>query len=137
MDEPLQRLGAWIEAGEPVLWIGLGAVVLVCFLLFNALRILLYVPQLVTCLRDEGGCPTINVLTWTSWIVANASTGLCMWMFQGDAWGLLLNLGNAAMCAATVGVTLAKRRRAVLWRSSGVRERPLPVSAVNSGSLRR
>jgi hypothetical protein len=110
MAEPLQQLGAWIEAGEPALWV-VGGVVLVCFLLFNTLRILLYVPQLATCLRDERGCPTINLLTWTSWIVANASTGLYMWMFQGDGWGLVLNLGNALMCAATVAVTLVKRGR--------------------------
>jgi len=111
MDGPLHRLGAWIEAGEPALMVVVGAVVLVCFLLFNALRILLYVPQLVTCLRDERGCPTINLLTWASWIVANASTGLYMWIFLNDRWGLLLNLGNAAMCSATVAVTVMKRRR--------------------------
>jgi hypothetical protein len=81
-----------------------------CFVVFNALRILLYVPQLITCLRDDRGCPTISLSTWCSWIVANASTGLYMWLFQGDILGLVLNLGNAAMCAATVAVTVVKRR---------------------------
>jgi hypothetical protein len=52
----------------------------------------------------------INLSTWGSWIVANASTGLYMWLFLGDIWGLVLNLGNAAMCAATVGVTMLKRQ---------------------------
>jgi len=34
-----------------------------------------------------------------------------MWMFLGDGWGLVLNFGNAAMCGATVGVAVIKRRR--------------------------
>lgn len=111
MEEALKRIAAWVDAGEPMLLIAAGAVVALCFVVFNAVRIALYVPQLRTCLRDVHGCPTINLLTWCSWIVANASTGLYMWMFQGDAWGLVLNLGNAAMCTTTVAVTLIKRRR--------------------------
>lgn len=105
------KVSAWIAAGEPLAVIAAGAIVATCFVAFNAARILLYLPQLVTCCRDERGCPSINLLTWSSWIVANASTGLYMWMFQNDPWGLLLNLGNALMCTATVAVTLIKRRR--------------------------
>lgn len=88
-----------------------GTLVAACFVVFNAARILLYLPQLASCCRDEGGCASINLFTWSSWIVANSSTGLYMWIFQADAWGLLLNLGNATMCAATVTVTVVKRRR--------------------------
>jgi hypothetical protein len=108
--EPLSTITAWIEAGEPLPVIVGGALVALCFVVFNSVRIVLYLPQLVTCWRDERGCPTINLWTWCSWIVANGSTGLYMWMFQGDLWGLMLNLGNAAMCTATVVVTLLKRR---------------------------
>ena len=111
MHEAISKISEWTEAGEPLALIATGALVAVCFVVFNAARILLYLPQLRTCLHDQQGCPTINLLTWASWIVANASTGLYMWMFQGDAWGLVLNLGNALMCAATVVVTMAKRRR--------------------------
>jgi len=93
-----------------LLWIVGGAAVAACFVAFNTVRIALYVPQLRTCLRDMHGCPTIKLFTWCSWIIANASTGLYMWMFQGDAWGLALNLANAAMSAATVAVALVKRR---------------------------
>lgn len=107
----LEQLGAWLDAGRPPVHVAGAALVAACFVLFNTVRILLYVPQLVTCWRDAAGCPTINLFTWSSWIVANASTGLYMWIFLGDAWGLALNLGNALMCAATVAVTVAKRRR--------------------------
>jgi hypothetical protein len=83
--EALEQISAWIAAGRPLASIAGAAVVAACFVLFNAVRILLYVPQLVTCCRDEGGCPAINLFTWSSWIVANASTGLYMWIFLGDA----------------------------------------------------
>ena len=52
----------------------------------------------------------VKVKVHGSWLIANASTGLYMWMFQGDVLGLFLNLGNALMCAITVGVTLVKRK---------------------------
>ena len=109
--EALGRISTWIDAGEPLAMIAAVTVVAVCFVVFNAVRILLYLPQLVTCCRDEEGCPAINLFTWSSWIVANASAGLYMWIFQDDPLGLLLNLGNAVMCSATVAVTVVKRRR--------------------------
>jgi hypothetical protein len=109
--EALDQIDAWIAAGHPAVSIAGAALVAACFVLFNAVRILLYLPQLVTCCRDVGGCPAINLFTWSSWIVANASTGLYMWIFLDDAWGLVLNVGNALMCGATVVVTVAKRRQ--------------------------
>jgi hypothetical protein len=110
MTEAIDTLNEWIAAGEPIALIAAGALVAACFVIFNAARVLLYVPQIVTCWNDRQGCPTINLYTWCSWLIANASTGLYMWMFQGDVLGLCLNLGNALMCAITVGVTLLKRK---------------------------
>lgn len=132
MEEALRTIAAWADAGEPLLLIATGALVALCFVVFNAVRIALYVPQLRTCLRDVHGCPTINLSTWCSWIVANASTGLYMWMFQGDAWGLVLNLGNAAMCSATVAVTLIKRRRFAAGREGA--KAPVSTTAVTQRS---
>ena len=57
----------------------------------------------------SSGCSTINLFTWSSWIVANTSTGLYMWLFHQDGWGLALNLSNALMCGITVAITLVKR----------------------------
>lgn len=121
--DALSQISAWVDAGEPAARVATGTVVAVCFVAFNAVRILLYIPQLVSCCRDEGGCRAINLFTWSSWIVANASTGLYMWIFQSDPWGLWLNLGNAAMCCATVAVTIVKRRRharRLQWQRSGL-----------------
>ena len=99
MTEAIDTLNEWIAAGEPFALIAAGALVAACFVLFNAARVLLYVPQIATCWRDRQGCPSINLYTWCSWLIANASTGLYMWMFQDDVLGLCLNLGNALMCA--------------------------------------
>lgn len=101
----------WIAAGEPLVLIAVGTLVAACFVIFNALRVFLYIPQIATCWNDRQGCPTINLVTWSSWSVANTFTGLYMWMFQSDFLGLCLNLGSALMCAVTVAVTLFKRRQ--------------------------
>jgi len=81
------------------------------FIAFNSIRIFLYLPQLRTCLRDRTGCASINLWTWSGWMAANFFTGLYMWTSLGDGWGLALNMSNAGMCAATVAVTMWKRRR--------------------------
>jgi hypothetical protein len=109
MEQAIAKLHTWASQGAPTGWIVLAAGVALCFVVFNSLRILLYVPQLRTCLQDAQGCPTINLWTWNSWVIANSSTGLYVWIFWGDVWGLLLNLGNATMCAAVVVVTVLKR----------------------------
>jgi len=108
--EAFNQISEWAHAGAPWPVVTGATLVALCFVVFNTMRILLYLPQLITCIRDDLGCPTINLWTWSSWIVANASTGLYMWIFQGDLLGLALNIGNAAMCVATVAVTLVKRR---------------------------
>ena len=114
MDLAIDRITGWLNGGESTAMIAAAIIVALSFLIFNALRILLYLPQLRTCWRDRQGCPTINLWTWSSWIAANLSSALYLWVFLNDAWGLLLNLGNALMCLATVVVTLIKRRRSGL-----------------------
>ncbi len=111
MPDSINTINQWIAAGEPLVLIATGALVAAFFLIFNALRVFLYIPQIVTCIRDERGCPTINLWTWCSWLIANASTGLYMWIFQSDALGLCLNVGNALMCALTVTITVFKRKQ--------------------------
>jgi hypothetical protein len=118
MTEASDILKEWVAAGEPFMLIATGALVAACFVIFNAVRVFLYIPQIATCWNDRQGCPTINLYTWCSWLVANASTGLYMWMFQSDLLGLCLNIGNALMCAVTVAITLFKRRQRSLGRAA-------------------
>ncbi len=123
MHDAFTQLLAWHSAGESPLRIAGASFVALSFVAFNAIRIFLYLPQLRTCWTDTNGCSAINLGTWSSWIFANLSTSVYMGLFQHDAVGAALNAGNAAMCVATVVVTLAKRRS---WRRvhADTRRRP-------------
>lgn len=118
MQDAFTQIMAWRSAGQSPLWIAGASLVALSFVVFNTIRILLYLPQLRTCWNDANGCSAINLGTWSSWIFANLSTSLYMGLFQHDALGAALNAGNAAMCVATVAVTLFKRRR--WWRARGL-----------------
>jgi hypothetical protein len=112
MNEAAAQIASWASADRSV-WAAISAPGLIAFsfLAFNAIRIVLHVPQFLTCLRDKNGCSAINVWTWCSWSAASMSNALYMGLLLGDAWGLALNLGNALMCMATVCITCIKRRR--------------------------
>ena len=115
MNDAFTQIMAWHSAGQRPLWIAGASLVALSFVIFNAIRIFLYVPQLRTCWNDTNGCSAINLGTWSSWIFANLSTAIYMGLFQQDAIGAVLNAGNACMCAMTVAVTLVKRRK---WRTA-------------------
>jgi hypothetical protein len=123
--EALEQISIWADTGRPLVSVAAGALLVACFVVFNAVRVFLYLPQLVSCWRDAGGCAGVNLVTWSSWIAANTSTGLYMWVFMGDAWGLIVNLGSALMCAATVAVTVVKRKRRA--RASALRHLPMTL----------
>jgi len=119
MDDTAAHIAGWIAANRGS-WMALSApgLIATCFLSFNVLRIVLHVPQLLTCLRDDNGCSAINLWTWTSWSMASLSNALYMGVILGDPWGLSLNLANSLMCAATVAITCYKRRRRIAAETS-------------------
>ena len=112
MNDAAAQIASWASADRG-LWTAISAPGLIAFsfLAFNAIRIVLHVPQLLTCLRDKSGCSAINVWTWISWCAASTSNALYMGLLLGDTWGFALNLSNALMCMTTVCVTCIKRRR--------------------------
>jgi hypothetical protein len=120
MHDAFTQITTWSATGESALCIAGASLVALSFVAFNAIRIFLYLPQLLSCWNDANGCSAINLGTWSSWIFANLSTSMYMWLFQHDLLGACLNAGNAAMCAATVAVTLVKRRR---WRGRSAADR--------------
>jgi hypothetical protein len=112
MEQQLQQIAAWLHAGPAFAAVDARTLVSFSFVGFNAFRIFLHIPQVLTCLRDAHGCSAINLWTWASLVAASVSTALYMWLCLGDTLGVVLNLANAAMCATTVCITLFKRRRA-------------------------
>ena len=133
MHDAFTQILAWYAAGESPIRIAGASFVALSFVVFNAVRLLMYLPQLRTCWTDANGCSAINLGTWSSWIFANLSTSVYMGLFQHDALGAALNAGNAAMCAATVAVTLAKRRT---WRRSAADSGGRPCLPSNAGCAR-
>lgn len=133
MHDAFTQILAWHSAGESPLQIAAASFVALSFVVFNAIRIFLYLPQLRTCWTDANGCSAINLGTWSSWIFANLSTSVYMGLFQHDVVGAVLNAGNAAMCVATVAVTLAKRRT---WRRAAAGSHRWPSPPSNAGRAR-
>ncbi|MEP6502475.1 MAG: hypothetical protein ABJD97_04050 [Betaproteobacteria bacterium] len=120
MEQALARIELWASEGRPTAWLCAAALVAVCFVVFNGMRTVLYVPQLLSCLRDPCGCRAINLWTWGSWVTANGATALYLWIFLDDRWGALLNLANALMCLAIVFVAVVRRPRRIDALAAGV-----------------
>jgi hypothetical protein len=110
MEQQLQQIAVWLHASFSLAALDARTLMSFGFVGFNTFRVLLHIPQLLTCLRCTRGCPTINVWTWASLAAASLSTALYMGLCLGELLGAALNAANAAMCAATVGITWIKRR---------------------------
>jgi len=76
MDIAVRQIAAWVQAAESWTLVIAGALIATSFLLFNTVRITLYLPQLRTCLRDTQGCPTINLSPGAagSWLIGSLVT---------------------------------------------------------------
>jgi hypothetical protein len=79
------------------------------FGIFNALRLVSYLPQIVAVARDRHGAVAISLLTWSIWIGANGSAALYAWINVGDIALALVNAFNAACCLAVFALAARKR----------------------------
>jgi hypothetical protein len=75
------------------------------FTLFNSVRVLSYLPTLAS-IWHSGQSDQHSLLTWLTWVGANAT--MAAWLYEHNGGrmnrAVLVNIGNAAMCAATVAL---------------------------------
>lgn len=81
------------------------------FTLMNSLRLLAYVPQMLSAARDRNGATGISYTTWSLFFISHVSTIIYALANLGDLIMALLFLGNALACLAIIAITLVKRRR--------------------------
>lgn len=81
------------------------------FTVFNGLRVISYVPQIIRVARDMNGASAISYTTWALWTGANATTGLYAHINLNDHTLAAINWLNAGCCTMVIALTAYKRRR--------------------------
>jgi hypothetical protein len=86
------------------------AVLTWAFTLFNSVRMLSYLPTMWA-IQASGDSSQHSLWTWCTWLGANVT--MAAWLYEQNGQRLsravAVNLGNAAMCAATVALIAAHR----------------------------
>ena len=86
------------------------AVLTWAFTLFNAVRMLAYLPT-VWAIHASGDSSQHSLWTWFTWLGANVT--MAAWLYEQNGQRLsravAVNLGNATMCATTVALIAAHR----------------------------
>src|SRR5262245_57806958 len=84
---------------------------LALFVACNSIRIVAYVPQIITAAIDKNGASSISFTTWFLFLVAHLSTVAYALVNRSD-WGLAACFAsNAICCVAILGTAFCKRRR--------------------------
>jgi hypothetical protein len=89
----------------------LRSVVFGIFTLVNSLRILAYIPQMLTAAKDVNGATGISYATWTLFLVSHLTTIAYAIVCLEDSIMSLIFLGNALACLAVIAITFVKRRQ--------------------------
>lgn len=75
------------------------------FTFFNSLRVLAYLPTMVS-IWQTGQSDQHSLLTWLTWVGANVT--MAAWLYEQNGGHLnravMVNVCNAAMCTATVAL---------------------------------
>lgn len=80
------------------------------FTLFSALRTMAYLPTMWA-IQVSGDSSQHSIWTWCTWVGANLT--MAAWLYEQDGQRLgsaaVVSLGNAVMCAVTLGLIVAHR----------------------------
>ncbi len=80
------------------------------FTLFSSLRAVSYLPTMWA-IQVNGDSSQHSLWTWCTWLGANATMAAWLYEHNGQRLGraVLVNIGNALMCAVTVALIVANR----------------------------
>jgi hypothetical protein len=80
------------------------------FTLFNSIRVIAYAPT-IWAIHASGDSSQHSLWTWIIWAGANAT--MAAWLYEHNGRrvnrAIAVNMGNAAMCVATVAVIVVYR----------------------------
>jgi hypothetical protein len=80
------------------------------FTFFNSVRVMAYLPTLWA-IHASGDSSQHSLWTWCTWLGANAT--MAAWLYEHNGQrvnrAVVVNIGNATMCALTVGLIVAYR----------------------------
>lgn len=88
----------------------LSQVTFLAFAVFNSLRAVSYLPQIVRVAVDTNGASAISYTTWALWTAANLSTGFYAAVNLHDFYLSAVSAINTACCAFVILLTAIKRR---------------------------
>lgn len=88
----------------------LSQVTLGAFAVFNALRLVSYIPQIVRIANDTGGASAISFSTWFLWTGSHLATGAYAGVNLQDPLLALASALFASCCIAVIALTAIKRR---------------------------
>jgi hypothetical protein len=80
------------------------------FTLFNSVRMLAYLPTMWA-IHTSGDASQHSLWTWCTWFGANLTMAAWLYEHNGQRLGraVVVNIGNATLCACTVGLILMHR----------------------------
>ncbi len=109
----LFAIGIWM--GAKIDWVSndewLRSAIFGIFTLVNSVRILAYVPQMLTAARDTNGASGISYATWILFMVSHLTTITYAIVCLHDIVMSFIFLGNALACLTVIVITFIKRRQ--------------------------
>ncbi|WP_407168572.1 hypothetical protein [Bradyrhizobium sp. ORS 111] len=108
-------------------------VTLAVFTLFNSLRFLAYVPQIVRAINDQGSAEAISFGTWSLFLASHASAMAYAIENQGDWKMASLFMSNAIGCGAILLIVAWKRSRQRRCRARQIGDKLGSTGTASSG----
>jgi len=110
-NQALGNQAPWLPTDEEARRMTFADITLATFTLCNSLRVVAYVPQIVSAAADRSGAEAISLGTWGLFLVSHASAMAYAVVNRGDWTMASVFFGNTIGCGAVVLIAGWKRAR--------------------------